>query len=103
LDVLCFPSYLNAAGRPVFEAAFFGVPSIVAVRDAPPDTILNGSTGVCIDTPDPIALADAIEFLYRHPEERLKMGENALNLAHNNFDIVRNANHLLMIYRRLAM
>ena len=30
LDILCFPSHLNAVGRPVLEAALFKVPSIVA-------------------------------------------------------------------------
>lgn len=101
LDVLCFPSHLDAAGRPVFEAAFFGLPSIVAVRDAPPDTIVHDETGLCIDGPDPVALADAIERLVRDPELRRRLGVNARTLAETNFDIARNAHKVLALYRRV--
>jgi glycosyltransferase involved in cell wall biosynthesis len=101
LDVLCFPSHLDAAGRPVFEAAFFGLPSIVAVRNPPPDTIVHDETGLCIDDPDPVALADAIERLVRDPELRRRLGANARTLAEANFDIARNAQELLALYRRV--
>lgn len=101
LDVLCFPSHLDAAGRPVFEAAFFSLPSIVAMRNAPPDTIVHNETGLCIDQPDPVALADAIECLYRNPELRRQLGSNARTLAETNFDIARNAQKMLALYRRV--
>jgi glycosyltransferase involved in cell wall biosynthesis len=101
LDLLCFPSHLNAAGRPVFEAAFFGLPSIVAVRDAPDDAIIHGHTGLCIDEPDPVALANAIVWMYLNPAERERMGRNANKLAHTHFDITRNAQEVLAVYRRI--
>ncbi|WP_083780503.1 glycosyltransferase [Nitrobacter sp. Nb-311A] len=47
-DVLAFPSHLKAAGRPVFEAAFAGRPSIVAVENPKPDTLVHGETGLSI-------------------------------------------------------
>jgi glycosyltransferase involved in cell wall biosynthesis len=101
LDVLCFPSYLDAAGRPVFEAALFGVPSIVAVRNPPSDTIVHGETGLCIDGPDPLALAEAIERLYRNSDDRVRMGKNARKLAEDKFDISRNTEKILSIYDRV--
>ena len=93
---------MDAPGRPVFEAAYFGIPSIVAVRDPTPDTIVPGKTGLCIPVPDAKLLAEAVEFLYRNPSERQRMGENARRLAEANFDIQRNAARVLDIYRRLA-
>ncbi len=102
IDVLCFPSRVNAPGRPVFEAAYFGVPGIVAVREPTRDTIIPGETGICIPAPDPVLIADAVEFFYRNPAERCRMGENARALAHANFDIQRNAARLLAIYHRLT-
>lgn len=101
LDVLCFPSHLNAVGRPVFEAALFGIPSIAAVKDPKPDTIIDQVTGVCIDTSDPIALADAIEFLIKNPDERKLLGKNAYHLAIKNFDIKRNGIKLLGLYQTI--
>jgi len=102
VDVLCFASHLDAPGRPVFEAAYFEVPSIVAVRCPTADTIVPGETGICISKADPVLIADAIEFLYKNPEERRRMGRNARKLAETNFDIRANAARLLEIYREMA-
>jgi hypothetical protein len=65
MDVLCFPSHYDAPGRPIFEAAFFGVPSIVAVRRPRADTLVDGVTGLAFTPGDAVALADAIERLAR--------------------------------------
>lgn len=100
IDVLCFATHLNAVGRPVLEAAFFGVPSIVAIRDPLPDTIVNGETGICIDSPDPERLTQAIEYLYRNPDERLRLGEGAKQLAKASFDRQQNASSMLAIYEQ---
>lgn len=102
IDVLSFATPLDAPGRPVFEAAYFGIPSIVAVRDPTPDTIVPGETGICIPTPDAKLLADAVEYLYRNPPERRRMGENARALAEANFNVRRNAARVLEIYQRLV-
>jgi glycosyltransferase involved in cell wall biosynthesis len=98
IDVLCFPSYLEAAGRPVFEAAWFGVPSIVAVKDPLPDTVVDGETGLCIPDPDPQALADAITRLHDDPVARERLGAGARRLAERYFDPEKNAVRVLEIY-----
>lgn len=102
IDVLCFPSHLDAAGRPVFEAAFFKVPSIVAVREPLADTIVPNVTGLCIEEKNAVALADAIEFFYRNPAERRRMGEAAYGLATGLFDVRKNALRMLEVYRSIV-
>ena len=99
-DVLCFPSHLNAVGRPVIEAALSGVPSIVAISDTAEDTIRDRETGLCIPEKDAQALFEAVGHLYRHPEEIGRMGQAALELARQNFDIQRNAERVMGIYSR---
>jgi glycosyltransferase involved in cell wall biosynthesis len=101
IDVICFPSHLDAPGRPVFEAAFSGVPSIVAMRDPRPDTMIDGETGICIPARDAQALAAAIEQLDRDRSGLRRMGEHARALALRNFDIRRNATEVLAVYRRV--
>jgi glycosyltransferase involved in cell wall biosynthesis len=98
IDVLCFPSHLDAAGRPVFEAAWFGVPSVVAVREPLADTIGDGVSGVCIRESDPQALCEAIARLHDRPRERAKLGAGARQLAETYFDQERNALQILGIY-----
>jgi glycosyltransferase involved in cell wall biosynthesis len=98
IDVICFPSHLNAVGRPVFEAAFFGVPSIVAITNPRSDTFIHRETGLCIEPQNPRALADAIEYFYRHPQEMKRMGDAARKLAAEGFSIDNTATRVLEIY-----
>jgi glycosyltransferase involved in cell wall biosynthesis len=101
MDVLCFPSHLEAAGRPVFEAAFYGVPGIVAISDALPDTFIEGETGLRAEPHNARSLADAIERFCRQPGEIARMGAQARALAERNFDASRNARKVAAIYERV--
>lgn len=102
MDVLCFPSHLDAPGRPVFEAALLGVPSIVAVRNPRPDTLRDGVTGIAFEGRDVVALARAIEHLHDHPDVRRRMGSAARELATQNFTPASNAQRLLELYERVS-
>ena len=103
MDVLCFPSHYDAPGRPIFEAAFSGVPAIAAVRDPKPDTLVDGVTGIAIAPRAPAELAAAIARLAADPALRRRMGAEALLMAQRNFDVQKNAATLLAVYRRCLM
>lgn len=100
VDVVAFPSHLDAPGRPVFEAAFFKVPSIVCVSDPKPDTVRPGETALVVAEKDPDALAEAIIACDRDRAELRRMGEAAYDLAWQNFDPAKNADLLAKIYAR---
>lgn len=102
IDLLCFPSYLDATGRPVFEAAFFGVPSIVAVNNPPPDSLIPNVTGICIAAPEPKALADAIERMYSNRDMCRYMGQAAKKLAEENYTPALNSQRLWAIYKKVT-
>lgn len=102
MDVLAFPSYHDAPGRPVFEAAFYGVPSIVAVARPKGDTVRDGETAIAVSQPDPRAIADAIIHFANNRSEITRMGENAKLLAHQNFRPEVNALVLLDVLRKAA-
>lgn len=99
IDVICFASHYDAPGRPVFEAAFAGVPSITAVTKPHADTIIPDETGICIEPRNASQLADAIIHFAEQRDEVRRMGENARKLAQQNFDPERNALKLLNVYR----
>jgi glycosyltransferase involved in cell wall biosynthesis len=100
-DILCFPSHLNAAGRPVFEAAFYEVPSVIAVNNPLPDAVLHGQTGIAISRSDALLLADAIQLLAEDDEYRMSLGRNAKNWALEQFSIESSASVILSIYLQL--
>ncbi len=98
LDILCFPSHLVAAGRPVFEAAFYSVPSVVAVTDPVPDALLHEVTGLAVPTPDPVLIADALQRLAEDPEFRRGLGRQAKAWAEETFAIEANATRMFNLY-----
>ena len=100
IDLLCFPSHYDAPGRPIFEAAFSGVPSIVAVEHPRPDTLIHGETGLAVPAKAPRQLADAIIAMASDRERSRRMGEAARAMALRNFDVPSNSNQLLSVYRR---
>ena len=98
IDILCFPSHLDAAGRPVFEAALYGIPSVVAVTNPRPDAIVHNVTGLAIPSPDPVLIADALQRLVEDEEFRFLLGRQAQAWARKNFDMDRSAASILKIY-----
>ena len=102
MDVLAFPSHYDAPGRPIFEAAFFGVPSIVAVRDAKPDTLIDNETGLAIAPRSAEQLARAIARMALDCDATARMGEAARQMAERNFNAQHNAAELLRVYHRVT-
>jgi glycosyltransferase involved in cell wall biosynthesis len=101
IDVVCFPSHLDAPGRPIFEAAFFAVPAIAAISDPTPDTFVPGETGLTIRACSSEDIVGAVEHLLEHPQERLRLGNNACRLVATQFNAQRNARLMLDLYRDL--
>lgn len=102
LDVIVFPSHFDAPGRPVFEAAFSAVPSIVCVSKPLPDTLVHNVTGLAIPSRDPVALLEAIQYFERNRGEVRRMGQQAQKLAIENFEPIRNADRLFDVYKRVC-
>lgn len=102
LDVVCFPSHLDAPGRPVFEAALFGLPTVVAMRDPTSDVIVNEKTGLCIDDPTPEAIADAVQGLCGDRARASEMGAEARRLALSRFESSKTAQRMLDLYRKVC-
>lgn len=100
MDVLCFPSHYDAPGRPIFEAAFLSIPSIVTVRRPTPDTLVDGVTGVAVPPRDAAALANAIASLAADRGRAARMGAAAHELAVSNFLPQRNSMKLFALYKR---
>lgn len=102
IDVLCFPTHVNAIGRPVYEAGFSRVPSIATVTDPEDDTLIDGVTGLAIPPRNPKALAEAISCVYKDRALLRRLGDGAFKLAEQNFDARKNALEMLLLYGSLT-
>lgn len=102
MDVLCSPTHVNAVGRPVFEAAFFRVPSLISAVNPQQDMFIDGQTAMCIEPRNPETLAAAMQYLAEHPDEIKRMGELAHQFAIEHFDIRKSSQQLFRVYQDLC-
>ncbi len=101
VDAVCFPSHLDAPGRPVFEAALYGLPTIVAMKNPTNDVIVDGQTGLCIESPEPYEIAGAIEKLAGDRVLCRMMGRTAREMAEKRFDSRVTAKAILNVYKNV--
>lgn len=101
IDIICFPSYYDAPGRPVFEGALFKKPSILAVSNPQEDTFINDATGKQIIAGNSNSIFNAICFYYNYPNKVVEHGNNAFALAVKNFDAKKNAKYVLDLYKQM--
>jgi glycosyltransferase involved in cell wall biosynthesis len=103
IDVLVFPSRLDAVGRPVFEAANFSRPSIVTLREKRnDDSIIDGVTGFVVKQQDSSDIALAMQKFIDEPSLINLMGCAAKKLANENYNLNKNSNMIYDIYKKLS-
>ena len=101
IDVLCFPSRLNAPGRPIIEASYFKKPSIACISEVFDDTFIHQKTGIAVKPANPEELANAIISLIDNKDKLKKMGDYAYEnyKKYNNPEI--NSNKIYNLYKTL--
>lgn len=74
-SAFAFPSLTEGFGRVTLEAMACGIP-VITTENAR-GIVEDGKTGFVVPIRDANAFADKIRYLYDHPEERRRMGEEA--------------------------
>lgn len=100
--IAVLPSYREGLPKSLVEAAACG--RAVVTTDVPGcrDAITPTETGVLVPVRDARALADAVLYLARNPDERRAMGRAGRALAEREFDINKVADAHLAIYDELS-
>ncbi len=97
-DLYIQPSRLEGLGISIIEAMAAGLPVIASRVGGIPEAVVHGLTGILVPPEDPQALADAIQWMVEHPEEREEMGRRGKERAQF-FDVQTVAGNLMRIYR----
>lgn len=79
-DVFVFPTLIEGLGLVVLEAMASGLP-VITTSNGPGDIVRDGVDGFVVPGRDVAALVEKLEYLRSHPEERLRMGQNARQRA----------------------
>lgn len=102
LDVVAFPNQGEGLGRPVLEAAAYG---LAAVASGSPDgagILLPGRTGLLLEDPRPGSLRDALRRLVGDGELRARLGSQARDHARAHFDPAGTATAVRGVYADLT-
>ena len=101
IDIICFPGYLDAPGRPILEGAFYGKPSIACISSPTSDTFVDYETGIAIPPKNPQGLCQAILHFKENPKSLKEMSVAALRLAEKNFNPQKNALKVVRLYKMI--
>ena len=99
--IICLPSYREGLPKVLCEAAASGRPVVTTNVPGCRDSIEDGITGLLVPSRDPVALADALEYLLSNPYLIVQMGAEARKRAERLFDSRDIADQHLFLYRSL--
>jgi glycosyltransferase involved in cell wall biosynthesis len=77
IDLIVFPSRMNALGRPIIEASYYEIPSIVCLKNVFNDTLQNNKTGFVTKFGDKKLFVNYILKLYKNKKLLNYLGKNA--------------------------
>ena len=98
-DIYLFPSLADGCAQSGMEALTAGMPVVTTYQSGLPVT--DGETGCVVPMKDAEAIADKIEWLIVHPEERERLGRNAAKMMRENYTWEKYAENVEKIYEEL--
>ncbi|GAB4476886.1 MAG: hypothetical protein Kow0088_15120 [Anaerolineales bacterium] len=100
-DIFVLTSLWESLSLALMEAMAVGLPVVATATGGTPELISHLENGYLIPPNSPLALADAVEFLYRHPELAYQMGQKARQHILENYTIPKVADQLEKYYLTL--
>jgi glycosyltransferase involved in cell wall biosynthesis len=100
-EIFVFSSYLEGLGTSMLDAMALRKPVVATRAGGIPEVVEDGVTGLLVPPRDPTALAQALLYLLRHPEQGQKFGEAGRNRVEQHFTAARMAMHTMQIYQQL--
>lgn len=101
IDLICFPSRMNALGRPVIEAASFKIPSLVCLDQYFNDTIINKKTGYVFKFGEKELFIRTLKNLSNNKKKLLQLGVNAKKNYELRHNLTKNLDKLSKLYKSL--
>ena len=98
-DCYLFPSLADGCAQSGMEALSAGVPVVATRQSGLP--ITDGETGCVVAMKDAAAIADKIEWLVAHYEERERIGRNAARMMRECYSWEKYAENMERVYNEL--
>lgn len=101
-DLFIVPSHMEALGVANMEALLHGVPVITTNVGGIPEVLNKGKNGWMVAPQNPTLLADTIEYVLDHPEERWEKQQNGHIYVKENFNHLRSLKQFVQALRDLV-
>ncbi len=101
-DIFLLSSLTENLNVAILEAQASGLPVVATNVGGIPEQVSDGETGLLVPPRSPEAMADKLQYLMEHPEQRLKMGEKGREQVENNFSMEILFPRLLEVYEKVA-
>lgn len=98
MDIFAFPSHEEPLGSALLGAMAYGLPVVAIGRGGIPEVVERGKNGLLVDSPDPDALAAAIEVVLANPEAAHLLGKVARGTISARFSADRMVDATLGLY-----
>ena len=98
-DCYLFPSLADGCAQSGMEALSAGLPVVATQQSGLP--ITDGETGCVVAMKDAVAIADKIEWLVAHYEERERIGRNAARMMRESYSWEKYAENMERVYKEL--
>lgn len=86
----------------IFEYMAYGIPILCSNFPNLRRIVEEEHCGICVDPDDADAIARAVRWLARHPDEARRMGENGRKAARLKYNWESEAKKLIQLYRKLC-
>lgn len=96
---LPLPNHVDAQPNKMFEYMSAGIPVVASNFPLWREIIEGNQCGLCVDPTDPIAIANAIDYLVQHPDEAKQMGENGRRAVVDRYNWAQEEKKLLELYQ----
>ncbi|WP_025333458.1 glycosyltransferase family 4 protein [Paenibacillus sabinae] len=89
-------------GQVIVEGMAAGLPVIASNEGGPVEIVVPGETGLLIQPGDPAILAESINWMLEHPEERERMAEAGIKRVKEHFVIENTVKEIVAYYKGLV-
>jgi glycosyltransferase involved in cell wall biosynthesis len=100
--IVCLPSYREGLPKTLIEAAAAGRAIVTTDVAGCRDAVIANKTGLLVPAKDSQKLANALQWLLEHPQERIAMGKAGRKLAEKEFKIEKIVKEHLEIYQEFS-
>lgn len=94
-------NYLESYPTKMFEYMSLGIPVVASNFPLWREVVDGSKCGLCVDPLNPQATADAIQWLFEHPQDAEEMGRNGQHAVLEKYNWDKEARELLNFYEKL--